>query len=429
LGQGLGGILALGGAAGLAACGAPAEPGPPEAGGAPSGAPVRLTYLHQWSQTQGHGPVTETLVARFNEQHPTVQVEGVYTADYYAKLSAVLAGGDFPDVVTYNLSFVPLLVKKGVVVPAESLFRGSERLNPSDLIPAARAMATFEGKLGVTPYALNSSGLALNTSLFRKRGLEPGQPPATWNDLLEQARRLTGTDGEKAVWGTVFPRGTADPVSPLLAFAWQNGAELVDVQRRAAVWNSPAGIEALQFQVDLVHRHRVAPFPTPANGNQGDVAIWHIPPGGVSGLQLTVKDAFEWTTAELPRGKRQATTVGGHSLAVLKTNRHHEAAWRFVHYWVQAAQNAEYLVASATLPPWRASEQHQTWQRFTREEPRIQPFVRMLGYARPTPSLTRWEEIIAILQRERDAAGAQQKSPKEALDDAARAADPLIQEG
>ena len=82
-----------------------------------------------------------------------------------------------------------------------------------------------------------------------------------------------------------------------------------------------------------------------------------------------------------------------------------------------------------TLPPWRASEQHPTWQRYTREEPRIQPFVRMLSYARATHRLTRWEEIIAILQRERDAAGAQQKSPKEALDDAARAADPLIQEG
>ena len=429
-GNGLGGALALGGAAGLAACGAPAGPetgGAPE--GTPGGAPVRLLYLHQWSQTQGHGPVTDALVARFNTQHPATQVEAVYTADYYAKLAAVLAGGDFPDVVTYNLSFAPLLVKKGVVVPAETLYRGAERLSPADLIPAAREMATYEGKLTVTPYALNSSGLALNASLYRKQGLEASRPPATWNELLEQARRMTDASAEKPVWGTVFPRSTADPISPLLAFAWQNGAELVDVQRRAAVWNSPAGIEALQFQVDLVHRHRVAPFPNPANGNQGDVAIWHIPPGGVSGLQLTVKDAFEWTTAELPRGKQPATTVGGHSLAVLKTNRQHPAAWRFVHYWAQAAQNAEYLVASATLPPWRASEQHPTWQRFTREEPRIQPFVRMLGYARPTPRLTRWEEIIAILQRERDAAGAQQKSPKEALDDAARAAEPLIQEG
>lgn len=420
------GALLVAGAAGLAACG---TAGDESAGRAADNTPVRLTYLHQWSPTQGHGPITDTLVARFKDQHPAIQVEGIYTADYYAKLAAVLAGGDFPDVVTYNLSFAPLLVKKGVVVPAEALSRGSQRLNLADLTPAAREMATYEGKLTITPYVLNSSGLALNVSLYRKNGMDPSKPPATWNDLLEHARRLTGADGEKQIWGTIFPKGTADPISPLLAFTWQNGGEMVDMKARAAAWNSPAGIEALQFQVDLVHRHRVAPYPTPANGNQGDVAIWHIPPGAVSGLQLTVKDAFEWTTAELPRGKQQATTVGGHSLAVLKTNKYHERAWQFVHWWVQPAQNAEYLEATGTLPPWRATEQHATWQRYVKEEPRTQPFVRMLGYARPTPKLTRWEEIIAILQKERDAAGAQQKTAKEALDDAARAAAPLIQEG
>ena len=53
------------------------------------------------------------------------------------------------------------------------------------------------------------------------------------------------------------------------------------------------------------------------------------------GLQLTVKDAFEWTTAEL-RGKQPATTVGGHSLAVLKTRRQHRR--RRSHYWAQAGR-------------------------------------------------------------------------------------------
>lgn len=247
---------------------------------------------------------------------------------------------------------------------------------------------------------------------------------------LEQARRLTGTDtGGKEIWGTVFPKGTADPISPLLAFIWQNGGELVDMKKGTATWQSPAAIEALQFQVDLVHRHRVASYPTPGNGEQGNVGIWHAPPGNVAALQIRIKDAFLWTTAELPRGKRPATTVGGHSLAILKTNKHHERAWRFVHWYTTPAVNAEYLVATATLPPWRASEQHTAWQKYATEEPRIQPYVRMLSYAQPTPKLTRWEEIITILQQARDAAAEQKKTPREALEDAARAAEPLIQEG
>ena len=425
------GLLATGAVlagAALAACGAPGG-ATPEGTGSSTAQPVSLSYLHQWSPTQGHGPITDSLVARWNQQNPNIQVTGTYTADYYTKLAAVLAGGDFPDIVTYNLAFVPLLVKKGVAVPAESFSKGNTRLNLADLVPAARQMATFDGKLVVTPYALNSSGLALNASLYRQKGLDPTRPPTTWSDLVDQAKRMTGMEGGKDVWGTVFPRGTADPISPLLAFIWQNGGDLVDEKAKKAVWNSPQAIEALQFQVDLVQRHRVASYPNPANGEQGDVGIWHIPPGNVSALQLRVKDAFQWTTAELPKGKQQATTVGGHSLAVLKTNKHHDQAWRFIHWFTTPAINAEYLVATTTLAPWQASEKHEVWQKYLMEEPRIGPFTRGLSYARPTPKLTRWEEIITILEQARNAAAEQKKTTKEALDDAARQAEPLIQEG
>lgn len=413
----------------LAACGGPAAS---DATPAQSQKPVQLSYLHQWSPTQGHGPITDTLVARWNQENPTITVSGTYTAEYYTKLAAILAAGDFPDIITYNLSQVPLLVKKGVVVTAESLSKGATRLNLSDLVPPARDMATFEGKLAVTPYVLNSSGLCLNAALYRQKGLDPNKPPATWDEYLDQAKRLTGRDGEKETWGSTFPRGTADPISPLVAFIWQNGGDLVDVKAKKAVWHSPPAVEALQWQVDLIHKYRVAPYPNPNNGDMGNVGIWHIPPGNVSALELRIKGAFPWTTAEMSRGKQQATTVGGHSLAVLKSskgNAVHERAWRFVHWFVTPAVNAEYLVATTTLPPWRASEQHAAWQKYTKEEPRIAPFTRMLSYARPAPKLTRWEEIITLLESARTAAAEQKMTPREALEDAARKADPLIQEG
>src|SRR5688500_4899402 len=132
----------------LAACGGP---GAPNSTPAQSLQPEQLSYLHQWSPTQGHGPITDTLVARWNQENPTTTLTGTFTDQYYVKLAAILASGDFPDVITYNLSFVPLLIKKGIVVPAETLSKGSARLNLTDLIPAAREMATFDGKLAITP--------------------------------------------------------------------------------------------------------------------------------------------------------------------------------------------------------------------------------------------------------------------------------------
>jgi ABC-type glycerol-3-phosphate transport system substrate-binding protein len=71
--------------------------------------PAKLTYLHQWSQNQGHGPKTDELAARFSAQFAPIEVESVYTTDYLAKLAAMITSGDMPDVATYNLAFLPRL--------------------------------------------------------------------------------------------------------------------------------------------------------------------------------------------------------------------------------------------------------------------------------------------------------------------------------
>jgi ABC-type glycerol-3-phosphate transport system substrate-binding protein len=422
---------AAAGAAGwLPACGAF---GTGETGGtAPADdVPVKLTYLHQWAQNQGHGPATDKFTARFSEEHPTTQVEGVYTAQYYEKLAAIIAGGDLPDIVTYNLVFAPQLIRRNVTVPAESLSRGQYRFDKNDLVTAAREMATFDGKVALVPYVMNASGMGFNQTLFRQSGLDPNRPPAVWNELVDMGKRLTKSDAD--VWGVQFPRSASDPISMLLAFHWQNGGELVDMGRRVATWNSPEGVEALQFQVDLVHRHQVAKVDLANNAReQGKLGIWFMPPGNVNVLERAVAGQFDWSTAVLPKGKRAAGTVGGHSLAVMKTNRHHDRAWRFVHWFVfgQGAQHvSDYVAVTSTLPASKTSERAQPWRRYVTENPRIKPYVDTLGIAQATPKLSRWEEIIAILETARESAATQKQTVKEALDEAARLAEPLIKEG
>ena len=81
-------LAAAGGAAGsfiLAACGGRTESG---LGLADTGPPVKLTYLHEWKQTQGHGPITDQLAARLRAQTPSIQVEPVLADKYYEKLAA-----------------------------------------------------------------------------------------------------------------------------------------------------------------------------------------------------------------------------------------------------------------------------------------------------------------------------------------------------
>ena len=117
---------------------------------------------------------------------------------------------------------------------------------------------------------------------------------------------------------------------------------------------------------------------------------------------------------------------------MLKTNKNPERAWRFVHWFVfgQSSQHAaEYSAETSTLPAGKASERAQPWQRYVQENVRIKAYVDTLGLAQATPKLSRWEEIIEILRVARENAASQQQTVKEALDEAARLANPLIKEG
>lgn len=87
------------------------------------------------------------------------------------------------------------------------------------------------------------------------------------------------------------------------------------------------------------------------------------------------------------------------------------------------------LVATTTLPPTHAAEQHATWQRDVRDEPRIQPFVSGLATGKATPKVSRGQDMLGILAKARDAAAKQERSPRQALDDAALQAEPLLKEG
>jgi ABC-type glycerol-3-phosphate transport system substrate-binding protein len=414
---------------GLAACGAAQE----DATGRPAaGEPVvKLTYLHQWSQRQGHGPATEALVARFNEASPTTQVEPVYTAGYYDKLTAVLAGGDFPDMVTSNVEYLLSLVRKQVPVSPDGLAKGAYRFNKNDMVAVSRDMVTFDGKVMALPYILSNLGLAFNQTLFKQRGLDSNKPATTWDELVELGRRLGGGSGDTETWGLQLARGTgAVPVLTWMCFLWQNRGAAIDMQRRVATWNSPAGVEALQFYVDLYHRHRVTSLELPPNPHlAGRAGMWTTPTGSMSVVERDVGDQFEWSSAVLPRGKQAASNVGGHTLVVMKTNREHERAWRFVHWFTSPQHVVDFNVPSTTLPPWRSAQQQPAWQRYLREQPRIKPFVDMLAYGHPPDRLATGSDVLKVLGEGIESALTLKQPPKAALDEAARVAEPLINQG
>ena len=93
--------------------------------------------------------------------------------------------------------------------------------------------------------------------LQERAGLDPDKPPATWDDLVKNAKAIAKPDQQ--IWGhyvgTKPIPWSADQV--WIAYLWQAGGSWLSPDEKKAAFNSDAGVEALKFYVDLVNEHKV----------------------------------------------------------------------------------------------------------------------------------------------------------------------------
>jgi ABC-type glycerol-3-phosphate transport system substrate-binding protein len=130
-----------------------------------------------------------------------------------------------------------------------------------DIIPGSLAGGSYQDKQVGIPWRDAARMLFWNREMFNDAGL--GNPPNTWNELLDMAEKLTRDvdgDGSIDIWGFGLQgeAGWAASIefqSVLLSY----GASLLNNNATKAAFNSPEGVEALAFYTDLIRTNKVAP--------------------------------------------------------------------------------------------------------------------------------------------------------------------------
>ena len=161
------------------------------------------------------------------------------------------------------------------------------------------------GALYALPVGAHPLMLYYDVDYFAQVGVAPPDSSWDWDDLVEQALRLTQReeDGTVTRWGLAAHRGY------IWWVLWQNEAEMVDALTSQCRLQEPAAIEALEFFRRLIHIHRVSPaaFSTDLSGLIDDpkgappAMLYNTAPRGYSRLN------YRW--AELPRGKVRSVPV------------------------------------------------------------------------------------------------------------------------
>ncbi|MEM7331690.1 MAG: substrate-binding domain-containing protein [Chloroflexota bacterium] len=186
--------LATGGAV-LAACSSPStsDGGSTDAGSeaadAPSSEPGEIVWWYAWGNLD---PAVEEMNALdgFQEHigNNTLTWKGNVEQEEFL---TAFAAGEPPDGGS-NTDY-PGFWARGVALPVDDLIAGSSMIDLADTTPGFGDSLRYDGQLIGVP-AIESFlqwGLNYNSEHVSEVGLDPDNPPETWEDLLEWHRQLT----------------------------------------------------------------------------------------------------------------------------------------------------------------------------------------------------------------------------------------------
>jgi len=416
----------------LAGC--PPPPGEQQATGpTPTGAPKgaapaegggKLTFLAMEYDTNTK-PYMERIEKAFKEANPDIDLS-IETIDWNAgkdKLSTLISAGNAPDLANIATLWLPEMVSLDVVEALDSYVKPEFR---EKFIPISLRGAEYQGKLYGLPIAVSARALYCNAGLLDAAGQKP---PATWDELVKVAGKVQNPS--KGIAGIGVQGSKVETDVYFYYFLWANGGEILSEDGSKSVFNSPEGVEALQFMCDLVSKDKVAePNPTAYDreGLQemfkaGKLAMTITGPWFWKMLKEKTPD-LKYSIAPIPAKKKQVTMAVTDNIVMMKSCQNKEAAWKFIEFLYQPELRQEWAETFGMLPELKSVGESD----FITKSEEWSSFMELLSTGKFVPLHPRWtaiaEQIVTGVQQ----ALMGKQTPAEALNAAAERVDKLLVE-
>lgn len=328
----------------------------------------------------------DKLIENFQAANPgiTVKTNHFPYADYRTKVAAAIPAGEGPDVVQLFYGWLNDYVDAKLIQPLPA-----EAVPPAEIdenfFPMVQAMKR-DGQYMALPTAVRSLALFYNQRLFDEAGIEG--PPATLDELVETAKKLTKKDGA----GNLTQVGITTGMTAQDHHWWREvlvrqfgGAPYSDDDKTVG-YNNEAGQRALQWYVDLSAKHGVTEsgfMDQPQAAFKAGRAGMHID-GSFRIGALDKTRGLKWGVAELPAGpdgtKSNYSSYWVNAVTSKADGEKYDAAIKFMKYITSDEAMQIWLDTVGELPakPSAAlTDQNSNHEVYG-------PFVKGLSYAQST---------------------------------------------
>ncbi len=334
----------------------------------------------------------QTLTDEWAAQNPQHSVKAVYAGNYEETTTKALTAanaGDPPAVAVLLAIDLFTLIEEGVIIPISDLADSPEEQAWLDgFYDGFMNDTKFDGKIYSVPFQRSTPVFYYNKDAFREAGLDPENPPETWDEMIEMGKQLTKRDdnGNVTQWGTRIPTLGLGGAWLFGGLVVSKGDVLSTETGMEARIDTPATIASLEFLQELAAEEVMAPGgiswgDTPKAFLEGQTASMWTSTGNLAFVNENAE--FDWGVGFLPGGDGPGAPVGGGNFYIFEetTDEEREAALDFIKFMTSADSAARWSMATGYVAPRPDTWETDMMKAYAEELPQALVALDQLPYA------------------------------------------------
>ncbi|MHA6642347.1 sn-glycerol-3-phosphate ABC transporter substrate-binding protein UgpB [Mesorhizobium sp. A623] len=408
-----------------------------------------VTQISWWhAMTGANAAVVDKITKDFNASQKDYEVVPVFKGTYPEALNAGIAAfraKQAPDIIqVFDVGTGVMMAAEGAIKPvADVLTDAGAKFDKSQYLPGIVAYYSKpDGTMLSFPYNSSSPILYYNKDIFEKAGLDVNNPPKTWNEVWDAAKKIKASGaaecGYTTTWLTWIHLENFAAWNNVPWATQQNGLAGGDVKLEI---NAPIYVNHFQAIADLAKDGTFKYGGRTSEAKQiflaGQCGILTESSGGLGDI---VKSGMNYGIGQLPydsdaKGAPQNTTPGGASLWVFagKSDEKYKGIAAFFTYLSQTDVQQYLHESSGYLPVTLAAYEATKKSGFYDKNPgRETPILQMMG-KEPTDNskgvrLPNLPQVRDIQNEEFEKMLAGQETAQQALDNAVERGNKAIEE-
>ncbi len=347
----------------------------------------------------------EEIFAAFTKENPNITVELTMNGNWEEHLQKTLvatAGGNPPDLIRSKPFWVAEFAHRNAIEDLEPWIAKEKNISidKDAFWPLRWEHSFYKGKMYSLPWTTFTELFFVNKKLLREAGIDRG--PDTRDEYRAFAKKTTDVD--KKQWGTMLYTYTR--VGPAMTEFWeipmmQAGGFVMNDDRSKFTFDSPAGREGLQFQVDMIYKDESCLPPEYSSLTQpferGQIAMRWSGPWLFASLPKNFPD-LEWEAILAPKNKNRSVYATGNHLVMFKGGKHKNETWDLLKFMFRPENDHKWNSEGGYIPvrkenfekePYKSSPAWQLQKKqFTRDDVRLRPYF--LGFTEIQSKTAEW---------------------------------------